>query len=61
MQSRETRDRLSSGNCEEAQQKQSPIRVPVIMMDSMNSQQIRSKSTFRGTGAGFNSNKISSF
>ena len=31
------------------------------MMDSMNSQQIRSKSTFRGTGAGFNSNKISSF
>ena len=29
-------------------------------MDSINSQQIRSKSTVRATGAGFNSNKIAS-
>lgn len=39
---------------------QSPIKVPGILIDSINSQKLRSKSTFRGNPAGYGTNKLTS-
>jgi len=41
-------------------ERQSPIKVPGILMDSINSQKLRSKSTFRGNPAGYGTNKLTS-
>ena len=46
---------------EEAQPAEpTPLKVPGILMDSINSQKLRSKSTFRGNQAGYGGNKITS-